>query len=107
VRRFSSYFGDFKMALNKRSVVQAHSIPWGSDLSPLNVYEYATADAVATVIAAGYFNVLRDDGRIRVNDIVNANCVMGGAADFVRLIFTAVPATGNVTVAINTGASGV
>lgn len=94
------------MPLNKRAVIQAHSIPWAVDLPPCNVYEYATGDAVATVIAAGYFNVLRDDGRIRVNDIVNAQCVMGGVADFVRLIFTAVPATGNVTTAINTGASG-
>lgn len=94
------------MALNKRAIVQAHSIPWSIDLPPCNVYEYATADAVAVVIAAGYFNTLRDDARIRVNDIINAQCLMGGVADFVRLIFTTVPTTGNVTVAINTGASG-
>ena len=94
------------MALNKRAVVQAHSIPWANDTPPLNVYEYATGDAVATVIAAGYFNILRDDGRIRVNDIINAQCVMGGVADFVRLIITAVPTSGNVTTAVNTGASG-
>jgi hypothetical protein len=94
------------MALNKRSIVQAHSVPWAPDLPPCNIYEYATADAVATVIAAGYFNGLRDDQRIRVNDVINSQCVMGGVADFVRLIITAVPATGNVTVAVNTGAAG-
>lgn len=94
------------MALNKRAVVQAHSVPWQADAFPMNIYEYATADAVATVIAAGYFNILRDDGRIRVNDIIGCQCVMGGVADYVRLIFTAVPASGNVTTAVNTGASG-
>jgi hypothetical protein len=94
------------MALNKRAVVQAHSIPYANDTPPCNIYEYATPDAVATVIAAGYFNGLRDDGRIRVNDIIGSQCAMGGVADYVRLIFTAVPATGNVTVAVNTGASG-
>lgn len=94
------------MALNKRAFVQAHSIPYAVDTPPLTISAYATTDAVATVIAAGYFNGLRDDGTIRVNDVVECNCVMGGVADYVRLIFTAVPATGNVTTAVNTGASG-
>jgi hypothetical protein len=94
------------MALNKRSFALAHSIPWAADTQPYKVFEYATADAVATVIAAGYFNGMRDDGKINVNDVVNCQCVMGGVADFVRVIVTAVPASGNVTVAVNTGASG-
>jgi hypothetical protein len=94
------------MALAKRSVVQMHSIPYAADTPPLNIYGYATPDAVATVIAAGYFNGLRDDARIRVNDVIECFCVMGGVSDYVRVIITAVPATGNVTVAVNTGASG-
>jgi hypothetical protein len=94
------------MAFNKRSLVLAHSVPYAADTAPCNTYEYATTDAVATVIAAGYFNTARDDKKINVNDIINAQCVMGGTADFVRLIVTAVPASGNVTVAVNTGASG-
>ena len=94
------------MALAKRSFVQMHSIPYAADTPPVNIYGYATPDAVATVVAAGYFNGLRDDGRLRVNDVVECYCVQGGVSDVVRLIFTAVPSTGNVTTAVNTGASG-
>ena len=94
------------MAFQKRSAVINNTVPFQVDTRPQYIYDYATPDAVATVIAAGYFNTMRDDGRIAINDIINATCVMGGVADFVRLIVTAVPATGNVTVAVNTGASG-
>jgi hypothetical protein len=94
------------MALNKRSVVQAHSIPHTADTPPCNVYEYATVDAVATVVAPGYFNGLRDDGRIRVNDYINCYCVMGGVGDKVELKFDAVPSVGNVTTIVNGEAAG-
>lgn len=94
------------MALNKRSVVLANSVPYAADTPPCFIYDYATTDAVATVVAAGYFNGLRDDGKIKVNDYINCYCVMGGAGDKVELVFTAVPATGNVTVAVNGEASG-
>lgn len=94
------------MALNIRSVVLAHSIPYAADTPPCNVFEYATTDAVATVVAAGYFNGLRDVGKIRVNDYINCYCVMGGTGDKVELVFTAVPSTGSVTVAVNGEAAG-
>lgn len=94
------------MALVIRNLVTMVTIPWQVNGPFFTKYGYATPDAVATVIAAGYFNAARDAGRLQVNDIIDAQCVMGGVADFVRLIVTAVPATGNVTVAVNTGASG-
>ena len=58
---------------------------------------YATDDAKAVVIAAGYFNDARPD--LSVGSIID--CVVNAAAGaaYVKLRVTAVPATGNVTVA--------
>lgn len=92
------------MALNARALILEHSVPYAVDTPPCNFYKYATTDAVATVIAAGYFN--QTFQTLRVNDVIDAMCVMGGTADRVGLIVTAVPAGGNVTVAVNTDASG-
>lgn len=92
------------MAYLARSLVLECSVPHTSDVAPVNWYKYATADAVATVIAAGYFNNARD--KLKVNDVIDALCVATGTADRVAVIVTAVPASGNVTVAVNTDASG-
>lgn len=53
------------------------------------------ADAVATVVAAGYFNDVR--GFLNVGDLILL--VAAGNAAFRALTVTAVPASGNVTVA--------
>ncbi|RWN78073.1 MAG: hypothetical protein EOS02_09950 [Mesorhizobium sp.] len=92
------------MALNLRSLALANSTPYGTAGKTVNWYSYATADAVATVIAAGYFNDAR--AKLKVNDVIEALCVADGVGDRVSLIVTAAPASGNVTVAVNTDASG-
>jgi hypothetical protein len=92
------------MALALRSLVLEHSVPHTTDVAPVNWYKYATADAVATVIADGYFNNARD--KLRVNDVIDAMCVANGVGDRVSLKVLTVPASGNVTTAVNTDASG-
>lgn len=93
------------MALKLQSLVLQASVPHTPDVVPVNFYCYATPDAVATVIAAGYFNNARS--KLNVNDVIDALCVATGTGDRVSVIVTAVPASGNVTVAVNTDATGV
>lgn len=59
---------------------------------------YATEDTVAEVTTAGYFN----DGRksLYVNTLILADCDIDGTPAVALLRVTAVPDTGNVTVAI-------
>lgn len=93
------------MALNLRSLALGPSTPFGTASKAISWYKYATADAAATVIAAGYFNGARD--KLKVNDQIDAVCVADGVGDRVSVIVTAVPAApGDVTVAVNTDASG-
>jgi hypothetical protein len=93
------------MALNNRSLVLAISVPHTADAAPTNFYKYASPDAAATIVAAGYFNNVRD--KLKVGDIIEAVALAGGAtADRLDLVVTAVPATGNVTVAVNGEAAG-
>lgn len=92
------------MAYLARSLVLEASVPYASDTPALNWYKYATTDAVATVIAAGYFNNARD--KLRVGDVIDAVCAIGGATDRIAMLVATVPVSGNVTVAINTDASG-
>ncbi|MCZ8545072.1 hypothetical protein OOJ09_12835 [Mesorhizobium qingshengii] len=87
-----------------RSLCLVNSVPYGTGGRAVDFFHYATADAVATVIAAGYFNNARD--KLAINDVIEALCVADGTGDRVSLIVTAAPATGNVTTAINTDASG-
>lgn len=92
------------MALNLRSLALVNSTPYGSAGKTVNWYNYATADAQATVIAAGYFNDAR--AKLKVNDCIDVLTVADGVGDRLGLIVTAVPASGNVTVAVNGEASG-
>ncbi len=63
------------------------------------------AGCAATIVAAGYFNGARD--RLRVNDMIEIVANTGAAADYVHVMVTAVPAApSNITVAVNTEASG-
>jgi hypothetical protein len=98
------------MAFSPRSLILESSLPVGlvSGLPAANrscnFYRYATDDAAATVIAAGYFNGAR---HLKVNDIIACVSVAGGAGDFLNLIVTASPAApGNITVAVNGEAVG-
>ncbi|MFG1300364.1 hypothetical protein V5F49_11275 [Xanthobacter sp. V3C-3] len=63
----------------------------------LRDWRYATNDDHATVAAAGYFNNAR--AFIGIGDTVVASVSMGTTPQLREYIFTAVPASGNVTVA--------
>ncbi|RUT81931.1 MULTISPECIES: hypothetical protein [unclassified Mesorhizobium] len=94
------------MAYNPRSLALYNSTPYGTAGQTINWYNYATADAVATVIAAGYFGTgVTNAKKLDVNDVIDCLCVADGVADRVALVVLTVPA-GNITVAVNTDASG-
>lgn len=65
-------------------------------LKQVSWYTYATPDANATVLAAGYFNNARE--KLKVNDVILCVSVANGVGVLNALTVTAVPATGNVTV---------
>ena len=92
------------MALAIRSLCMAGSVPYANALGRTAWYRYATGDAVATVIASGYFNGARE--KLAVGDTIDAVCVLGGTPDRVSVLVTAVAAGSDVTVAVNTDASG-
>lgn len=92
------------MAFEPRSLCLVNSTPYGTAGKRVDWMHYATPDAVATVIAAGYFNNAR--AKLQVNTVIECLCVADGVGDRVSVIATAVPASGNVTVAVNTDASG-
>lgn len=58
---------------------------------------YATNDTAAEVVAAGYFNDARAD--MSVGTIIDAEVDCDGTQASVRMRVTAVPSSGNVTVA--------
>ena len=66
-------------------------------LKQVSWYTYATADANATMLTAGYFNDAR--AKLKVNDVILCMSVANGTGVFNALTVTAAPATGNVTVA--------
>jgi hypothetical protein len=96
------------MAYNPRSLVLFASCPIaataGTDQSTCKFFVYADADAAATILAAGYFNADRD--KLKVNDVIIIMSVATGTGDLLIVKVTAAPATGNVTVAVNSEASG-
>jgi len=65
---------------------------------------YATDDPAATVEAAGYFNGAR--AFLRKGDIILATMVNSGTAVTKQYVASAVPATGNVTIAIQVVTAG-
>ncbi len=93
------------MALSPLSLSLYASVPIAGRTEPLNFYKYGTPDAPATVIAAGYFNALRTKP-LRVGDVIDAVCSVNGTPDRISMLITAVPASADITVAINTDASG-
>lgn len=85
------------MAFNARSLATIWSFPYGTESKKVTYYGYATADANATVIANGYFNDARS--KLKVNDLIICMSVADGTGVPNVLRVSAVPATGNVTVA--------
>ena len=88
------------MALIKRQLVQYASVPHTSDVGPVTFYVYVHGvDTMATIIAAGYFNDVRD--KLRVNDHIQLMAVAATTGNYGEVTVTAVPASGNVTVAVD------
>lgn len=87
------------MALNLRSLVNYVSVPHTADAPPVNFYKYASADTMAAIIAAGYFNNARDV--LKVNDVIEFVGVATGTGNYGRVVVTAAPASGNVTTAVD------
>lgn len=93
------------MALNKRNLALFASVPTGVANKSINFYKYAIADALAVILAAGYFNDVRD--KLHVNDVIDIVASADGAADMVSVKVTAVPAAGSdVTVAADIAGEG-
>lgn len=92
------------MALSQRSLVRiAHQTPVGlaagtpSDRTA-GQWFYATDDAAATVEGAGYWNGARQF--LRVGDVITAVMAAAGTPVLKAYVVTAVPASGNITTAI-------
>lgn len=73
---------------NVSQVSTAKTVSW---------FTYSTADPAATVLADGYFNNARN--QLKADDIIIAECGIGTASDVVQMVVTAVPSSGDVTVA--------
>lgn len=67
-------------------------------------FNYATDHTAAEVVTAGYFNSSR--AALAVGSIIDAVVNMGSSPDNIRVRVTAVPASGNVTVAYDGVAAG-
>lgn len=92
------------MALTLRSLALFASSATATPGEKVNHYTYATADTLATVLAAGYFN----DARLKplkIGDVILVSSGVGGTNDFAIVRVTAVPSSGNVTVAKDGGAA--
>lgn len=89
----------FKKRAMSRSIVSNHA-----DGKACSKYFYATADATATVAAAGYFNDARE--QLAKGDVVEVVADIDGTPDRLHLLIDTVPVTGDVTASADTGASG-
>lgn len=98
------------MTLSTKSLVRLSTqAPVGSaagapQQQQVSVFVYATDVAAATVETAGYFNGAR--AQLRKGDIILASMVNGGTPVGKTYVVTAVPATGNVTIALQTATAG-
>ncbi len=93
------------MPLNKnRTMTRISSVSYDVGKT-CSMHFTATADPAATVLAAGWFDVFRSE--LRVNDIIHVMAAADGVGDMLILKVLTVPAApGNVTVAVNSEASG-
>lgn len=80
------------------------SVAGTSNLNQTSSFAYATDDAAAVVEAAGYFNAAR--GLLTPGSIIQASMAVGSAPVAKNYVVTAVPNTGNVTIALFATAAG-
>lgn len=87
------------MAYAEKALVRVAQTPVAA-VRVLTLWLYATADAVATVETAGYFNSAR--ARLTKGDQIDASMVIDGSVVAKKYCVTAVPASGDVTIAEQT-----
>lgn len=97
------------MSLTTKSLVRTRQVTVGSAAGAaqgkqISKWLYATDDAAATVETAGYFNNAR--AQLAVGDVIEASMANTGTPVTKTYVATAVPASGNVTVALQTTAAG-
>ena len=97
------------MSLSLKSLVKLAQVTVGDAAgaatgNSVYTYAYATADAAAAVETAGYFNNARK--LLAVGSVIQASMVYGGTSVLKNYVVTAVPATGNVTIALAATAAG-
>ena len=86
---------------NIRRINEGVPLPDGKTIS---TWHYATNDLASAVEAAGFFNDMRNSAS--VGDIIIASLDLDGTPVLKNYMFTAVPASGNVTVALQTTTAG-
>lgn len=91
------------MAHSKRALNRIGSSMSAAGVA-VSLFLLASDDDAATVLTAGYLNDNRAE--LAVNDVIIIMAVAGGTGDMLIVKVTAVPATGNVTIAVNSEASG-
>jgi hypothetical protein len=97
------------MTFSSKSLARRAQVPIGSatglaQAKQSSAFDYATDDAAATVETAGYFNSAR--ALLGVGDKIDAVMVASTAPVRKNYVVTAVPTTGNVTVALQATSAG-
>lgn len=87
------------MAFNVKGLTKlANLVPLADDVPTPGFFLYqSTADNLAAVVTAGYFNDVRDQ-------LFNGALILAVASDAFRVLVVTAPKTGNVTVAARLGA---
>lgn len=90
-----------------RSLVRKQTIAYPGADGPKTFrrYDHATISALATVLAAGYFNDWRST--LQPGDVIDCVTGLPSAVDEAKLVVLTAPATGNVTVGHDQAPSGV
>jgi hypothetical protein len=91
------------MAHDTRRLRRYSSVPMSGGRN-IGFFNYATDNTAAETVAAGYFNDSR--AALTVGSIIDAVVDVDGTPDNIRVRVTAVPASGNVTVAYDGVAAG-
>ncbi|WP_295805932.1 hypothetical protein [uncultured Nitratireductor sp.] len=91
------------MAFKIRQLSRYHSVSYDDNgtSKKCNFYNYVTTDPDAAAQTAGYFNDAR--AILNVGDSITAICDASGTPERVTLLVATVPASGDVTVAVNAG----
>ena len=79
-----------------RNIRKITDAPFNTTGGAVQYWAYAGVDALAAMLAAGYFNDMR--ARLKVNDVLFLTGAADAAGDFLIVRVTAVPSSGNVLV---------